>query len=70
MEVMHQNPYDAVKAFHATHAKTFIPFHYGTFDLSDEPLGEPEQILKKLYAEDKIENTLKILKLGEVFYFL
>jgi L-ascorbate metabolism protein UlaG (beta-lactamase superfamily) len=70
MEVMHQNPYDAVKAFHATHAKMFIPFHYGTFDLSDEPLGEPEQILRKLYAEDKIENTLKILKLGEVFYFL
>ncbi|HXB39040.1 MAG TPA: MBL fold metallo-hydrolase [Bacteroidia bacterium] len=68
MEAMHQNPYDAVKAFRATHAKTFIPFHYGTFDLSDEPLEEPQQILNKLNAEGKIENTLKILKLGEVFY--
>ncbi len=68
MAPMHQNPYDAVKAFNATHAKTFIPFHYGTFDLSDEPLGEPEQILNKLNAEGKIENTLKILKLGEVFH--
>jgi len=67
MEVMHQNPYNAVKAFHATQAKTFIPFHYGTFDLSDEPLEEPEQILNKLNAEGKIENTLKVLKLGEVF---
>ncbi len=67
MEPMHQNPYDAVKAFHATRAKTFIPFHYGTFDLSDEPLEEPEQILSKLNAEGKIENVLKILKLGEVF---
>jgi len=68
MEPMHQNPYDAVKAFHATQAKTFIPFHYGTFDLSDEPLGEPEQILNKLNAEGKIENVLKVLKLGEVFH--
>jgi L-ascorbate metabolism protein UlaG (beta-lactamase superfamily) len=68
MGPMHQNPYDAVKAFHATRAKTFIPFHYGTFDLSDEPPGEPEQILNKLNAEGKIENALKVLKLGEVFY--
>jgi L-ascorbate metabolism protein UlaG (beta-lactamase superfamily) len=67
MGPMHQNPYDAVKAFDATRAKTFIPFHYGTFDLSDEPLEEPEQILNKLNAEGKIENVLKILKLGEVF---
>jgi len=68
MSPMHQNPYDAVKAFHATKAKTFIPFHYGTFDSADEPLGEPEQILNKLNAEGKIENVLRILKLGEVFH--
>jgi L-ascorbate metabolism protein UlaG (beta-lactamase superfamily) len=68
MGPMHQNPYDAVKAFHATQAKTFIPFHYGTFDLSDEPMGEPVQILNKLNAEGEIKNILKILKLGEVFY--
>ena len=68
MAPMHQNPYDAVKAFHATRAKTFIPFHYGTFDLSDEPIGEPERILNGLNADGKIEGVLKVLKLGEVFY--
>jgi len=68
MGPMHQNPYDAVKAFAATRAKIFIPFHYGTFDSADEPLGEPEQILKQLNADGKIENELKILKLGEVFH--
>jgi L-ascorbate metabolism protein UlaG (beta-lactamase superfamily) len=68
MAPMHQNPYDAVKAFHATHAKTFIPFHYGTFDLSDEPIGEPERILNELDADGRIEGMLKVLKLGEVFY--
>ena len=68
MAPMHQNPCDAVKAFHATRAKTFIPFHYGTFDLSDEPIGEPERILNKLNGDGKIEGMLKVLKLGEVFY--
>jgi L-ascorbate metabolism protein UlaG (beta-lactamase superfamily) len=68
MAPLHQNPYDAVQAFHATKAKSFIPFHYGTFDSADEPLGEPEQILNKLNAEGKIQNELKILKLGEPFY--
>ncbi|MEJ0056120.1 MAG: MBL fold metallo-hydrolase [Bacteroidota bacterium] len=61
----HQDPYDAVRAFHATGARMFIPFHYGTFDSADEPMGEPEQILNKLEAEGKV-NKLKILKLGEV----
>ncbi len=62
----HQDPYHAVEAFYATGAKTFIPFHYGTFDSADEPMGEPEQILGKLRDEGKIRHTLKILKLGEV----
>jgi L-ascorbate metabolism protein UlaG (beta-lactamase superfamily) len=63
----HQDLYNAVDAFHATGAKTFIPFHYGTFDLADEPMGEPEIILDKLNEEGKINNELKILKLGEMF---
>lgn len=63
----HQNPHDAVRAFHDVGANTFIPFHYGTFDSADEPMGEPEQILTRLDAEGVIKNTLKILKPGEVF---
>lgn len=63
----HQNPYDALKAFYATGANTFIPFHYGTFDSADEPMSEPEQIFNTLKAEGKINDAVKILKLGEVF---
>lgn len=63
----HQDPYKALEAFHSMGAKTFIPFHYGTFDSADEPMGEPEQILNKLNEEGKIRNTLKLLKLGEKF---
>lgn len=67
MSPNHQDPYHAWQAFHNTGAKFFIPFHYATFDSADEPMGEPEQILKKLADESKINNPLKILKLGEVY---
>lgn len=62
----HQNPEHAVQAFNDTQAKTFVPFHYGTFDLSDEPLGESEQILTQQNQDQKVNGTLKIMKLGEV----
>lgn len=67
MSPHHQDPYHAVQAFHDVGAKTFIPFHYGTFDSADEPMGEPEQLLTRLEEEGKIKNQLKLLKLGEVF---
>ncbi|WP_435357854.1 MBL fold metallo-hydrolase [Emticicia sp. SJ17W-69] len=61
----HQDPHQALQAFHDTKAKTFIPFHYGTFDSADEPMGEPEEILSQLNADGKINNQLRFLKLGE-----
>jgi L-ascorbate metabolism protein UlaG (beta-lactamase superfamily) len=67
MSQHHQDPHHAVKSFHDTGAKTFIPFHYGTFDSADEPMSEPEKILSELNAEGKIKGNLKLLKLGEVF---
>jgi len=63
----HQDPYDAVKAFNAMGAQTMIPFHYGTFDSADEPMGEPEIILNELKEKGGINGRLKILELGEVF---
>jgi len=67
MSPHHQDPDHALKAFHDVGAETFIPFHYGTFDSADEPMGEPEQILSRLATEGKIKNKLKILKLGESY---
>lgn len=61
----HQTPQDAAKAFNDTKAKTYVPFHYGTFDVSDEPMGEPEQILNKMNSDKEISGELRILKLGE-----
>ena len=67
MSPNHQDPEHAVQAFNDTKAKTMIPFHYGTFDQADEPLSEPEKVLSQLVLDKKVNQTLKIMKLGEVF---
>lgn len=67
MKYNHQEPADTIKAFQDCKAKRLIPFHFGTFDLSDEPLNEPAVVLQQLQKENKIgEDELKIVKFGEV----
>jgi L-ascorbate metabolism protein UlaG (beta-lactamase superfamily) len=67
MKYNHQEPADTIRAFHDCKAKKLIPFHFGTFDLSDEPLNEPALVLEQLQNEDKIGvDELKIVKFGEV----
>lgn len=46
----HTSPADALRGFQDTGAKKMIPMHYGTFDLADEPPGDPERVLRKLEA--------------------
>ena len=46
----HQDPTHAVSAFHDTGARRMMPMHYGTFDLSDEPVGEAVTLLRQLEA--------------------
>ncbi len=66
MKDVHTNPFEALDVFHDLKAKTLIPMHYGTFDLADEPLGEPYRILKQLEAEEKINGGLRMLEVGEL----
>ena len=44
-----------------------IPDHYGTYDLSDEPIGEPVRQLKSLEKEGSISGELRFLDVGELF---
>jgi L-ascorbate metabolism protein UlaG (beta-lactamase superfamily) len=67
MHPNHVSPQDAVKGFHEVGAKIFIPMHYGTFDISDEPIGEPLRIVEALERENKIQGKVKALSLGECF---
>jgi N-acyl-phosphatidylethanolamine-hydrolysing phospholipase D len=41
MKAMHMNPEEAVDAFVATGCRRAVAMHWGTFRLTDEPLGEP-----------------------------
>lgn len=68
MKLNHTDPEDAVKAFHDLRAKTLLPMHYGTFDLSDEPRGEPIRWLKQIETEGKINGDLRTPVVGEVVY--
>jgi len=61
MKDAHMSPMEAYKAFNILNANTFIPMHFGTYDLADEPLGEPHRVLSGL-SNSKIE----ILKVGEM----
>ncbi|MCJ8165376.1 MBL fold metallo-hydrolase [Pontibacter sp. E15-1] len=66
MAKSHMNPHEAVKAYNLMHGGTFLPMHYGTFDLSDEPPGEPVRLLRQIAAGGMLQG-LKIPAIGEPF---
>jgi L-ascorbate metabolism protein UlaG (beta-lactamase superfamily) len=64
MQDVHTNPIEAVQVIHDLKAASFIPMHYGTYDLADEPMGEPERMLVDLYGNARINATLQICQPG------
>ncbi len=67
MQGSHLSPEEAVKAFNQLNADIMIPMHFGTFDISDEPLGEPVRKLENLYNDGVLDGKLKVLQPGEIF---
>ena len=67
MQDVHTSPNEAVQVIHDLRAAHFIPMHYGTFDLADEPMGEPERILVDLNSNKKIDANLQICIPGRAF---
>lgn len=65
METSHTTPEEAFNIFNDLGGKLFIPMHYGTFDLSDEPIGEPIRLLKNIFEGDN--RKLNVLSVGEEF---
>ncbi|WP_037575264.1 MBL fold metallo-hydrolase [Sporocytophaga myxococcoides] len=68
MNLFHVNPEEAFNAYQELHAKYFIPMHYGTFDLSDEPMGEPEREIKRLFREQEGLENLLIEPIGKPIF--
>ena len=71
MSEEHMTPEEAGEAYKAMAGKLFIPMHYGTYDLSDEPLGEPIRRLRKYFSDNNNNNNnsehLVELTVGEEF---
>lgn len=65
MRANHQSPGDALKAFKELNADHFIPMHYSTFDLSDEPLSQPLKDLRTASEVNTPEGKLEILNIGQ-----
>lgn len=65
----HMKPEQALQAFKDLNATTMIPVHYGTFDLSDEPIAEPlERLIREVDRLAIPANSLSVLAIGEVHY--
>jgi L-ascorbate metabolism protein UlaG (beta-lactamase superfamily) len=63
MESNHSSPEKAYQAFLDLGAKYLIPMHYGTFDLSDEPIGKPQEVLESIKI-NKGDDRVIIPQLG------
>jgi N-acyl-phosphatidylethanolamine-hydrolysing phospholipase D len=51
MKYQHMNPAEAYQAFLDLGARTLLPMHWGTFDLTDEPVELPPAVLDQVVKE-------------------
>ena len=64
MRFVHMEPAEAVEAARVLDARLMLPCHHGTFRLADEPLGEPEILLKR--AIEKTPVPVKHWRPGDI----
>jgi len=70
MKTIHMDPPDAVSAHNDLQAQQSIAMHWGTFFITDEPLGEPPLYLKKTMKEASLpDDSFLIMKFGETRIF-
>jgi len=65
MKHSHMNPYESIQAFKDLGGKTFVPMHYGTFILSDEPPSEGIGIVGSAAKDGTLGGELRELDIGE-----
>ncbi len=66
MEHNHLNPEQAGRAFLALGARHFVPMHWGTFQLTDEPLAEPAERIRSWWDEQAPDGKeLHLMAVGE-----
>lgn len=65
----HTSPQDAWRAAKETGCWIFIPMHFGTFDLADEPVDDPAKRVQELANQDPAGPALVIPVPGRPVYF-
>ncbi len=66
MKSVHTTPEEAVQAFLDLQARAMLGMHWGTFDLADEPLGEPPRRMRTDFERRGLDPARAwILALGE-----
>lgn len=70
MKEAHLNPEEAVRAALDLRAKRALAMHFGTFDLSDEPLDEPPRRFRAAAADTALDDgDAWVLQIGETREF-
>lgn len=68
MEAQHQNPEEAVEGHLLCNAKVSIAHHWGTFQLTNEPIEEPiERLAAARAAKGLPDGSFIVLRPGEAF---
>jgi N-acyl-phosphatidylethanolamine-hydrolysing phospholipase D len=71
MKPMHVNPPEAVKIHQDVRSQQSIGIHWGTFKLTDEPMGEPPLYLKQAMAQAGLPpEEFTVMNLGETRLFI
>jgi N-acyl-phosphatidylethanolamine-hydrolysing phospholipase D len=69
MRAQHMSPLEAVKAFRDLGARWMLPMHWGTFDLTDEPVDLAPRVLAQVLAEERGDredrDRIRTLAVGE-----
>jgi L-ascorbate metabolism protein UlaG (beta-lactamase superfamily) len=65
MEPHHMNPEQAIDALSVLNARAMVPMHWGTFQLTDEPLREPLERLLTAWERRRPAARLQVLAVGE-----
>lgn len=66
MQGEHMDPADAVKAFQDVRASKAIGVHWGTFELTDEPLDEPpKKLAQALHAANLKPDAFVVMRHGQ-----
>lgn len=70
MQSQHMNPEDSAQAFIDLAAQRFFAMHWGTFVLTDEPVDQPPEFIRRVWSERALDpHALSIPSIGESITF-